>query len=59
MTVKEGTVLVGGEWVEAGKGAYDVINPATEQLVGHAPECSRQDAEAAAAAVSAAFGAWS
>jgi len=59
MTVKEGTVFINGEWVEAGKGAYDVMNPATEQVVGHAPECSRQDAEAAAAAARDAFPAWS
>ena len=59
MAVKEGTVYVGGEWVDAGKGTYDVINPATEQVVGHAPECSRSDAEAAAAAARDAFPAWS
>ena len=57
--MKPGTVLIGGEWVEAGKGTYDVINPATEQVVGHAPECSRSDAEAAAGAARDAFPAWS
>ncbi len=59
MSVKPGTVYIGGEWVEAGKGAYDVINPATEQVVGQAPECSRQDAENAAAAARDAFDSWS
>jgi acyl-CoA reductase-like NAD-dependent aldehyde dehydrogenase len=57
--VKEGTVLIDGSWVEAGKGAYDVINPATEGVVGHAPECSADDAHAAAAAARAAFATWS
>jgi acyl-CoA reductase-like NAD-dependent aldehyde dehydrogenase len=59
MTVKEGTTLVGGTWTAAGKGTYGVVNPATEQIVGEAPECSRSDAEAAAAAARAAFPAWS
>jgi acyl-CoA reductase-like NAD-dependent aldehyde dehydrogenase len=58
-SVKEGHVLIGGSWVEAGKGAYDVINPATEAVIGHAPECSRADAEAAAAAAHDAFDSWS
>jgi acyl-CoA reductase-like NAD-dependent aldehyde dehydrogenase len=59
VSVREGTVLIGGEWIEAGNGAYDVINPATEKLVGYAPECSRANAEDAAAAARAAFDSWS
>ena len=27
-------LLIGGEWVEAGDGTYEVVNPATEQVVG-------------------------
>ncbi|HVV35962.1 MAG TPA: aldehyde dehydrogenase family protein [Acidimicrobiales bacterium] len=57
--VKEGHVHIGGSWVEAGNGAYAVVNPATEEVVGHAPECSRADADAAAAAARDAFDAWS
>ena len=30
VTVKEGHVFVGGSWIEAGNGGYDVVNPATE-----------------------------
>ncbi|MEY2426583.1 MAG: hypothetical protein QOI61_2155 [Actinomycetota bacterium] len=57
--IREGTVFINGEWRDAGKGTYEVINPATEQVVGNAPECSREDAEAAAAAAREAFGSWS
>ncbi len=52
-------LLIGGERVEAGDGTYDIVNPATEQVVGHAPNASVADAEAAAAAAAAAFPAWS
>ena len=38
---------------------YEVRNPATEQVVGEAPRHSVSDAEAAAAAASEAFPAWS
>ena len=54
----EGHLLVGGEWVKAGDGTYDIVNPATEGLVGAAPEASRADAEAAARAAQEAFPAW-
>lgn len=40
-------------------GTYAVINPATEEVVGYAPEASAADAQAAAAAAQAAFGRWS
>jgi acyl-CoA reductase-like NAD-dependent aldehyde dehydrogenase len=52
-------LLIGGERVEAGNGTYAIVNPATEQVVGHAPNASAADAEAAAAAAAAAFPAWS
>lgn len=52
-------LLIGGEWVEAGNGTYPIVNPATEQVVGHAPNASAADAEAAAAAAADAFPAWS
>ncbi|HLY82221.1 MAG TPA: aldehyde dehydrogenase family protein [Acidimicrobiales bacterium] len=41
------------------KGTYPIINPATEELVGLAPEGSADDARKAAAAAAAAFPAWS
>ena len=38
-------LLIGGKWVDAGDGTYDIINPATEQVVGQAPNASVDDAE--------------
>ena len=59
MTQKVGTgpyrQLIGGEFVDGGKGSYDIINPATEEVVAQAPEASVDDVEAAAAAAKAAF----
>jgi acyl-CoA reductase-like NAD-dependent aldehyde dehydrogenase len=48
-------VLVGGSWVPAEGGTYPVIDPATEEIAGHAPECSIAQAEAAARAAREAF----
>ena len=52
-------LLIGGEWVAAGDGTYPIVNPATEEVVGHAPNASAADADAAAAAAADAFPAWS
>jgi acyl-CoA reductase-like NAD-dependent aldehyde dehydrogenase len=52
-------LYIGGEWVEPAGGHYDVINPATEEVVGRAPEASRQQVYDAAAAAKAALPAWS
>ncbi|WP_370413316.1 aldehyde dehydrogenase family protein [Streptomyces fradiae] len=61
MTTHEVTerLYIGGEWVEPDGGHYPVINPATEELVGHAPEASRQQVYEAAEAARTAFEAWS
>ncbi len=48
-------VLVGGDWVPAARGAYPVVNPATEEPAGYAPECSVDQVAAAARAARAAF----
>jgi acyl-CoA reductase-like NAD-dependent aldehyde dehydrogenase len=50
---------IGGQAVEGSRGTYEIINPATEELVGIAPEASADDARSAAAAAAAAFPAWS
>lgn len=50
---------IGDQWVDGGGGTYDVVNPATEELVGRAPDATVADAEAAAEAAAAAFPAWS
>ncbi len=52
-------VLIGGEWVDPADGTYEIVNPATEEVVGHAPEASRAQAEDAARAAKEAFPAWS
>src|SRR4051794_10030094 len=50
---------IGGEAVEGGDGTYEVVNPATEEVVGLAPEASEEDSRAAAEAAARAFPAWS
>ncbi len=52
-------LLIGGERVDAGNGTYEIVNPATETVVGHAPNASAADAQAAAQAAADAFPAWS
>ena len=52
-------LLIGGEWVDGADGGYDVINPATEETVGVAPEASADQALDAARAAQEAFPAWS
>jgi len=48
-------VLIGGGWVPADGGTYDVIDPATEGVAGRAPEASVGQAHAAARAAREAF----
>ena len=52
-------VLIGGEWVDGADGSYDVVNPATEEIVGVAPEASAAQAHDAARAAQEAFPTWS
>jgi acyl-CoA reductase-like NAD-dependent aldehyde dehydrogenase len=58
-TKKESQLLIGGKWVEASGDPYEVINPATEEVVGTAPQATEADAEAAAAAARDALPGWS
>ncbi|MEU9609037.1 aldehyde dehydrogenase family protein [Streptomyces sp. NPDC048057] len=55
----EQRLFIGGEWVEPDDGHYEVVNPATETVVGLAPEAGRAQVHAAAAAAREAFGPWS
>src|SRR5438046_1591419 len=48
-------VRIGARWVPAAGGTYPVVNPATEEIAGHAPACSVAQAEAAASAARDAF----
>ena len=52
-------LLIGGERADGEGGVYDIVNPATEAVVGQAPEASTAQVEAAAAAAAVAFPAWS
>ncbi|QYX79344.1 aldehyde dehydrogenase family protein [Streptomyces akebiae] len=52
-------LFIGGSWVEPDGGHYEVVDPATEEVVGWAPEASREQVHAAAAAAREAFGPWS
>ncbi|WP_328362735.1 aldehyde dehydrogenase family protein [Streptomyces sp. NBC_00445] len=52
-------LFVGGSWVEPDGGHYEVTDPASEETVGWAPEASRDQVHAAAAAAREAFGSWS
>src|SRR4051812_27055595 len=47
--------LIGGSWTDGGAGSYPVVNPATEGVVGEAPESSDADVDAAVEAAAAAF----
>lgn len=58
MTLRQ-RLFVGGEWIEPDGGHYEVVNPATEDVVGLAPEASRAQVHAAAAAAREAFDGWS
>ena len=53
-------LYVGGEWVEPeGDGALEVVNAATEEVMGRIPEGSGADADRAVIAARGAFDAWS
>ena len=55
----EYSLLVGGDRVAGARGTYGVVNPATEDVVGLAPEASVDQVEAAARAAAEAFPVWS
>ncbi|MGW3119751.1 aldehyde dehydrogenase family protein [Streptomyces sp. NPDC001107] len=52
-------LFVGGRWIEPDGGHYQVVDPATEETIGWAPEASRDQVHAACAAAREAFGPWS
>lgn len=55
---KKWKLLINGEWVEPGGGTYEIIDPNTTKVVGHAPEATVEQADDAAAAAAAAFDGW-
>jgi acyl-CoA reductase-like NAD-dependent aldehyde dehydrogenase len=52
-------LLIGGEWADGADGSYDIVNPATEEVVGGAPEASVAQVDDAARAARDAFDSWS
>src|ERR1700675_2654129 len=52
-------LLIGGGGIGGADGGYEVVNPATEEVVGVAPEASEAQALDAARAAQEAFPAWS
>jgi acyl-CoA reductase-like NAD-dependent aldehyde dehydrogenase len=53
-------LYIDGAWVDpAGKGTIDVVNAATEEVMGRIPEGTPADVDRAVAAAKAAFDAWS
>ncbi|MFE0644313.1 aldehyde dehydrogenase family protein [Streptomyces sp. NPDC058877] len=52
-------LFIGGAWVEPDGGHYEVIDPASEEVVGLAPEASRAQVHQAAAVAREAFASWS
>ncbi|MFM2236351.1 MAG: hypothetical protein RL209_385, partial [Pseudomonadota bacterium] len=49
--------LINGQLVDNGKW-IDVVNPATEQVIGQVPDCGQADLDKAVAAARAAFQTW-
>jgi acyl-CoA reductase-like NAD-dependent aldehyde dehydrogenase len=48
-------VLIGGAWQRAERGTYPIVDPATDEVAGRAPECSTAQVDAAARAAREAF----
>ncbi|MFD0076846.1 aldehyde dehydrogenase family protein [Streptomyces sp. NPDC127166] len=58
-STKTEKLFIGGQWVEPDGGHYEVVDPASEEVVGLAPEASRAQVYEAAAAARDAFATWS
>ena len=50
-------MLIGGA-LDGGSARFDVLNPATEQVIGTAPDAGRDDLDRAVAAARTAFPGW-
>lgn len=52
-------VFIDGEWTASDSGGvFDVVNPATEEVIDHVPECGREDARRALEAADGAQQLW-
>ena len=54
----EGQHLIDGEWTGGGVESIDVLDPATEEVIGRAPRGGQAEVDRAVAAAAAAFDAW-
>jgi acyl-CoA reductase-like NAD-dependent aldehyde dehydrogenase len=54
----ERQLLIGGKWVDPSGGTYEIVNPATEEPVGLAPNATSEDALSASAAAREALPGW-
>ncbi len=53
------SLFIGGEWVSSGgRESSAVINPATEEVIGHVPHASKTDLDRALAAAAEGFKTW-
>ena len=58
--MRRDSLYINGKWVQAtGEGSIEVINPATEEIIGSVPVGSQSDVDAAVTAARKAFPAWS
>ncbi len=58
--IERDRIYVGGAWVPSGgDNVLDVVDSATEQVMGHVPDGTAADVDAAVAAAKAAFPGWS
>ena len=55
---EEYRLLIGGDWVVPEGGTYEIVDPNTTRVIGHAPEASRSQVADAAAAAKAALPGW-
>ena len=55
---EEYRLLIGGEWVAPESGTYEIVDPNTARVIGHAPEASMAQVADAAAAAKAALPGW-
>ncbi|MBY8976174.1 NAD-dependent succinate-semialdehyde dehydrogenase [Rhodobacteraceae bacterium NNCM2] len=58
MTYPKIELLINGQWQNGDGGAEDIINPATEEVLGQTPHASTAQLDAALAAVDAGFKTW-
>jgi len=58
--MEEVRMLIGGEWVYAQEGeTFEVINPATSEVIAHVPKGGPKEAQKALEAADRAFKEWS